>query len=222
MVGSIAIRLPGEETTFAVIGAVLVIASAVFLNTRSEAILGHAVGIALPVGALALLAASFPFIASGQIGIPGVGLNNDMASHLIYGEYLLDPSRLEPPGIQIGYPIGPHSLAVTAATTLSSEPLRGFLGLLVALPVLTAITSLGALRSFPGRRILAALLVSSAYLTVSVLGIAGFKELIASMFLLAFALGLREIERSDDGRVAIVVGLAVITAGMIAAYSYPG
>ena len=42
------------------------------------------------------------------------------------------------------------------------------------------------------------------------------------MFLLAFALGLREIERSDDGRVAIVVGLAVITAGMIAAYSYPG
>ncbi|HEX6586453.1 MAG TPA: hypothetical protein VF052_06845 [Solirubrobacterales bacterium] len=223
VVGSIAIRLPGEETTFAVIGAVLVIASAVFLITRSEAILGHAVGIALPVGALALLAASFPFIASGQIGIPGVGLNNDMASHLIYGEYLLDPSRLEPPGIQIGYPIGPHSLAVTVATTLGSEPLRGFLGLLVALPALTAITSLGALRALPpGRRILAALLVSSAYLTASVLGIAGFKELIASMFLLAFALGLREIERSDDGRVAIVVGLAVITAGMIAAYSYPG
>jgi hypothetical protein len=57
---------------------------------------------------------------------------------------------------------------------------------------------------------------------VSVLGIAGFKELIAGMFLIAVALGLREIERSDDGRVAIVVGIAVITAGMIAAYSYPG
>ena len=77
-------------------------------------------------------------------------------------------------------------------------------------------------RSPPGRRILGALLVSSAYLTVAVLGIAGFKELIAGLFLIAVALGLREIERSDDGRGAIVIVIAVITAGMIAAYSYPG
>jgi hypothetical protein len=223
VVGSITIRLPGHEATFAVIAGLLVIASAIFLIARTEAILGPSFGLALPIGMLAVLAASFPFIASDEIGIPGVGLNNDMASHLIYAEWLLDPSRLEPPGIQIGYPIGPHSVAVTVATTFGSEPLRGFLGLLVALPVLIAITSLSALRDLPpGRRILAALLISSAYLTASVLGIAGFKELIASMFLIAFALGLREIERSDDGRVAIVVGLAVISAGMIAAYSYPG
>ena len=39
---------------------------------------------------------------------------------------------------------------------------------------------------------------------------------------IAFATGLREMERSDDGRMAIVIGLAVITAGMVAAYSYPG
>ncbi len=130
---------------------------------------------------------------------------------------------MEPPGIQIGYPIGPHSIAVTVATLLDTELQNGFIGLLVALPVLIAITSLAVLRELPpGRRILGALLVSSAYLTVAVLGIAGFKELIAGLFLIAVALGLREIERSDDGRGAIVIGIAVITAGMIAAYSYPG
>jgi hypothetical protein len=223
VVGSVAIRLPGHEATFAVVGSALVVASAIFLLVRSESVFGPAFGIALPIALLALLASSLPFIASGHIGIFGVGLNNDMASHLIYAEWLLDPDRIKPPGIEIGYPIGPHSIAVTVATMLGAEPLRGFLGLLVALPVLIAITSLAALRELPpGRRIIAALLVSSAYLTASVLGIAGFKELIASMFLLAFALGLREIERSDDGRVAIVIGLAVITAGMVAAYSYPG
>jgi hypothetical protein len=222
-VESIAIRAPGHETTSAVVGSVLVVASIVFLIVRRESIFGPAFLIALPVALLALLVASFPFIASGHIGIPGVGLNNDMASHLIYAEWLLDPSRLKPPGIAIGYPIGPHSLAVTVATMLGSEPLRGFLGLLVALPGLMAITSLGVFRELPpGRRILAAVLVSSAYLTASVLGIAGFKELLAGMFLVAFALGLREIERSEEGRVAIVIGLAVITAGMVAAYSYPG
>jgi hypothetical protein len=222
-VESFAIRAPGHETTSAIVGSVLVAGSLVFLVVRRESILGPAFGLAVPVALLALLAASLPFIASGHIGIPGVGLNNDMASHLIYAEYLLDPSRIKPPGIVIGYPIGPHSLAATVSTMLGTEPLRGFLGLLVALPPLIAITSLAAFRDLPpGRRILGALLVSSAYLTVSVLGIAGFKELLAGMFLIAFALGLREIERSDEGRLAIVIGLAVIAAGMIAAYSYPG
>ena len=54
------------------------------------------------------------------------------------------------------------------------------------------------------------------------LGIAGFKELIAGMFLIAFALGLREIERNPDGRIAILIGLALITAAMVPVYSLPG
>src|SRR5262245_40061885 len=81
-VGSLAIRLPGHETTFAIVGSFLVLASIVFLIARTEAILGPAVGMALPVALGAVLIASFPFLASGHIGIPGVGLNNDMASHL--------------------------------------------------------------------------------------------------------------------------------------------
>ena len=42
------------------------------------------------------------------------------------------------------------------------------------------------------------------------------------MFLIAFALGLREIERKPDGRIAILIGLALITAAMVPVYSLPG
>src|SRR5205085_10305589 len=126
-----------------------------------------------------------------------------LASHLNYAGWLLPPVRIKPPGIQVGYPIGPHSMAVPVTSLLGTEPVRGFLGLLIVLPVLTGITSLALLRDLPTPlRILAALLVSCAYLSASVLGIAGFKELIAGMFLIAFALGLRELERSEDGRIA--------------------
>ena len=167
--------------------------------------------------------ASLPFIASGHIGIPGVGLNNDMAMHLIDTDYLLDPHGPQPQSFVNGYPIGPHSLVATVVNLLGTEPLQGWLGLLLAAPILTAITSLGLLRELAGwRHILGAALVGLAYLTASVLGIAGFKELIAGMFLIAFAIGLREIERESDGRIAIVIGLALITAAMIPVYSLPG
>jgi hypothetical protein len=223
LVCTIAIRLPGEETTSLLASGVLVIGSLVFLLLRRDSILGPAFGIGLPVALVALLLVSLPFVASGQIGIPGVGLNNDMAMHLVDTEYLIDQSRPQPQAVINGYPLGPHSLLATLVTLFGTEPLPGWLGLLVAAPVLTGITSLAVLRDLPGtRRILAAALVSVAYLSASVLGIAGFKELLAGMFLIAFALGLREIERSDDGRVAILIGLALIAAAMVPVYSFPG
>jgi hypothetical protein len=220
---TVAIRLPGDEATSIVCCAILVVASIVFLFVRSESMIGPAVGIAVPVALLSLLLASFPFIASGHIGIPGVGLNNDMAMHLVDVDYLVDPSRPTPQSVINGYPLGPHSLVGTVVSVLGTQPLYGWLGLLVAVPVLTGISALAGLRELPGaRRVLAALLVAFAFLTASVLGIAGFKELIAGMFLVAFALGLREIERQPEGRIAIVIGLALITAAMIPVYSLPG
>src|SRR3954466_16362923 len=186
LVCTVAIRLPGDQGTSIACCAILLVASIVFLMVRSESMLGPAVGIAVPVALLSGLLASFPFIASGHIGIPGVGLNNDMAMHLVDTDYLLDPSGPQPQSIVNGYPIGPHSLVATVSDLLGAEPLEGWLGLLVIAPVLTAITTLGALPELRGgRRILAATLVALAYLTASVLGIAGFKELIAGMFLIA-------------------------------------
>jgi hypothetical protein len=223
LVCTLAIRLPGHGDTSLAIFVLLVFAAWAFLFVRREAILGPAVGIALPVGLVTGLLASLPFIASGHIGIPGVGLNNDLAMHLVDTDYLLDPTDPQPQSIVNGYPIGPHSLVGTVVHLLGTEPLHGWLGLLVAAPVLTAITSLGLLHGLPGwRHILGATLVGLAYLTASVLGIAGFKELIAGMFLIAFAVALREIEREPDGRGATLIGLALITAAMIPVYSLPG
>jgi len=223
LVCSVAIRLPGDEATSIVCCAILVVASIVFLFVRTESILGPAVGIAVPVAVLTGLLASFPFIAAGHIGILGVGLNNDMAMHLVDVDYLVDPSRPTPQSVVNGYPLGPHSLVGTVVSVLGTQPLYGWLGLLLAVPVLTAITAIGGLRELPGgRRVLAAVLVGLAFLSASVLGIAGFKELIAAMFLVAFALGLREIERRPEGRIAVVIGLALIMAAMIPVYSLPG
>jgi hypothetical protein len=223
LICTVAIRLPGDAATSLAASAIVVLASLVFLIVRREAILGPAVGLALPVVLVTGFLASLPFIASGHIGIPGVGLNNDMAMHLVDTDYLLDPSGPQPQSIFNGYPIGPHSLVATVVNLLGTEPLQGWLGLLLAAPILTAITSLGVLRRLPGwRHILGAVLVGLAFLTASVLGIAGFKELIAGMFLVAFAVGLREIERQPDGRIAIVIGLALITAAMVPVYSLPG
>jgi hypothetical protein len=223
LVCTVAIRLPGDQGTSIACCAILVVASLLLLWWRPEPILGPAVGAALPVALLAGIAASFPFIASGHIGIPGVGLNNDMAMHLVDVDYLVDQSRPVPQSVVNGYPLGPHSLVGTVVSVFGTQPLYGWLGLLVAVPVLTGITSLAGLRELPGwRHLVAAVLVSAAYLTASVLGIAGFKELIAGMFLITFALGLREIEREPEGRIAIVVGLALITAAMVPVYSFPG
>src|SRR5215208_110720 len=223
LVCTVAIRLPGHGGTSLAITALLVVGSLAFLVTRQEAILGPAVGLALPVVLVTGVLSSLPFIATGHIGIPGVGLNNDLAMHLVDTDYLLDSTGPQPQSIVNGYPIGPHSLVATVVDLLGTEPLQGWLGLLVVAPVLTAITALGALRELRGGwRMLAAALVALAYLTASVLGISGFKELIAGMFLIAFALGLREIERESEGRIPILVGLALITAAMVPVYSFPG
>jgi hypothetical protein len=223
LVCTVAIRLPGDQATSIACCAILVVASIVFLLMRSGSMTGPGVGIAIPVGLICLLLASFPFIASGHIGIPGVGINNDMAMHLVDVDYLVDQSRPTPQSVINGYPLGPHSLVATVVSVLGTQPLWGWLGLLVAVPVLTGITALGALGELPGwRRTLGAVLVAFAFLTASVLGIAGFKELIAGLFLVAFALGLREIEREPEGRIAVVIGLALITAAMIPVYSLPG
>jgi hypothetical protein len=223
LICTVGIRLPGHAATSLVATAIVVVASLAYVIARREAILGPAVGLALPVAVIAALLAALPFIASGHIGIPGVGLNNDMAMHLVDTDYLLDPTGPQPQSIVNGYPLGPHSLVATVVNLLGTEPLQGWLGLLVAAPILTAITSLGLLRGLPGwRHVLGAALVAFAYLTASVLGIAGFKELIASMFLIAFAIGLREIEREPDGRIAILIGLSLITAAMVPVYSLPG
>ena len=131
----------------------------------------------------------------------------------------------QPQSIVNGYPIGPaqpgrhggqparHRAAAGLARAAGRRP-----GAHRRSPRLRRAAGAAGLAAHPGAPCSSRL----AYLTASVLGIAGFKELIAGMFLIAFALGLREIERSPDGRIAIVIGLALITAAMVPVYSLPG
>ena len=179
--------------------------------------------IAAPVVALSLLAASIPFIASGHLGVPGIGVNNDMAAHLIFADWLQNPTGPVPGGIAFGYPIGPHGMVATISEALGTQPLYGFLGLLLAITVITALTSLNLLAELPPvRRTIAAVLVSVPYLAASTFGIGGFKEMMVGLFLVAFALILRELPRAEKGQLALIGAMAALAAGSIAAYSYPG
>ena len=85
---------------------VLLLASVAYL--RFSFVDRQSFAIGAPVAALSLLAASIPFISSGHLGVPGIGVNNDMAAHLIFADWLQNPTGPVPGGIAFGYPIGPH------------------------------------------------------------------------------------------------------------------
>jgi hypothetical protein len=221
VVCSVATRAPGRATTSAIACGVLLLASVIYLRfsfaDRSSFLM------AAPVIGLILLVASIPFILAGQIGIPGMGVQNDLASHLLWSDYLHDPTGPVPVGIQIGYPVGPHGMAATLAEGLGTQPLFGFLGLLLATMVITGLTSLNLFGELsPLRRTLGAVLVAVPYLAASTLGVAGFKELLVGVFLLSFALILRALPRKEEGRTALIFALAVLAAGTVATFSLPG
>jgi hypothetical protein len=146
-----------------------------------------------------------------------------MAAHLIWADYLQEKTGVEPTGVAIGYPLGPHGLVATISQLFGSEVLYPFLGLLLVLPVMTAMTSLNVLEGLsPLRRTVGAVLVGLAYLAASNLGLAGFKELILGLFLLAYTLILRMLTRETEARFALVAAMGALLAGMVATYSYPG
>lgn len=201
--------------------AVLLVASIAYLRFRF--LDRRTLAIAAPVVALTVLIASLPFISVGALGIPGIGVNNDMAAHLIWADWLQNPTGPSPNGIRIGYPLGPHGLVAMLSDLLGSEPFYMFLGLLIAIPVITALTALNLLRSLPPvKRTGAAALVAMPYLAASTFGIAGFKEMLAGLFLISFALILRTLPRTTEGRIGLIGGLAALGAGTVACYSYAG
>ena len=109
-----------------------------------------------PLGALAAaaaaLVASIPFIASGHVGILGVGLvNDDMASHLLLADWIAERFRPEPVLIDQGYPLGPHALVAGLGFRVGATSIDVFAGLTLAIPSLTALVAWSALDGL-GRR----------------------------------------------------------------------
>jgi hypothetical protein len=215
------VRLPGEGTAATIVLGAIAIASGAYLYGRVDG-LGESARVGLPVAGLALVLASLPFIIEGRYGILGTGLNPDMSQHLFAADRLAESGseRL----ISSGYPLGPHSLAVALAA-LGPSLVQAFDGITVATAVVAAVRSLAVLVRLPrARRLVAALLVGFAYMTVAYLTQGAFKETIQALFVLAFAIGLGGLAR---GRLAgegppMAVPLGVIAAGSAYAYSFPG
>ncbi len=231
------VRLPGRGTTAAIALAIALVACLAYLRGRWEGPpLRELAREALPIAALVVAVASLPFIFQERVGVLGEGFyTNDHAAQLYWAQWLRDGLGPEPAGVALGYPLGPQSLmaAISAGTGISVE--AAFNGLLFAVAVLTGLTALTVLgRLRPLLRIAGAALVALPYLAAAFLTQSGFKETLMALFLLAFALALRDVvprslrdprellSSRREARRATLVALGVLVAGCVFTYSVPG
>jgi hypothetical protein len=218
------VRLPGEGLA-ALIAIGLLGAVAVVLLRPGVWDLVAELRAGVPVAAIALLAASLPFIVEARFGILGTGLNPDMSQHLFAADRLASggTERL----ISDEYPLGPHALVVGLAE-LGPSTVHAFDGLTLAIGVASCLAPLGLLRELaPWQRVCVAFVVGLAYLVASYLVQGAFKETMQALFVLAFAIGMHELARgtlvpAHTARLRGAVPLAVIAIGSVYAYSFPG
>jgi hypothetical protein len=228
----IAVKLPGHAVTAAiVVGLALIACFVVFDRTRAPTGAVRVGAIIAMVGAVLVVA--IPFATSGRVGILGQGLvNDDMASHLLFTEWVSSHAGPTPDLIKDGYPLGPHAIVAATAKVSGASLIEGFAGLTGAIAVLLALTAFGALGGVRGwLRAPAAVLAASPYLAAAYFAQGAFKEPMLALALLGFALALPMLraqwsgepgsDRTQAGaRAAIPLG--VIAAGTIYNYSFPG
>jgi len=239
----VAVKLPGHAVTAAIaVGVALIACFVIFGRTRAP---GGAVRIgAIVVVVGAALVAAIPFAASGRVGILGQGLvNDDMASHLLFTEWISTHAGPTPDLVQGGYPLGPHAIVAAAAKVSGASLIEGFAGLTGAIAVLLGLTAYAALRGLRGwLRVPAAVLAASPYLAAAYLAQGAFKEPLLALTLFGFALALpyllpewslarrRTSPGTPDGDESgtlgagarTVIPIGVIIAGAIFNYSFPG
>jgi hypothetical protein len=207
-------RAPGHATS-ASIGLVALIAVAALVLWRQAARPARdLLRTGLPVALVVAIALSIPFAISGRWGLLGVGFNNDLGLHLAWAEWLRNGLG---PAPEAGYPLGPHALAASFAALPGIGLGQAFVGEIFAIVVLTAWTSLAALGDLgPGRRVLAATLVAVSYLGASYFAQGAFKELAEALFVLAFALYLRQLDGRRAENVQLSDGIGPSAGGLVA------
>ena len=216
------VRLPGDGLISALAVAALSVAGVLYLWGRVEGG-GEALRLGLPVAAVALAAASLPFAVEGHFGILGTGFDPDMSQHLLSADRLAH--GLGSPLLRQGYPLGPHSIVVALNKGLGIGLVQGFDGLAVAVAILAPLTALAAFDRAPRLwRAAGALVVGLAYMVASYYAQGAFKEVMQALFVLAFALALRESTRNPDlrGSPLRFVPAALVAVGSAYTYSYPG
>jgi hypothetical protein len=216
------VRLPGEGIVSAVAVLLLTAAAVAYLWPRLEGG-GEAFRVGAPIGLLALVAASLPFLVEGHFGILGTSFNPDMSQHLLATDRLAhgEGSQL----LHQGYPLGPHAIVVALHKGLGIGIVQGFGGLTVAVALLAPLTALAAFANRrPALRVPAALVVGVAYMVASYFAQGAFKETMQALFVLAFALSLREATLDPDWRTRRLrfVPPALIAVGSVYTYSFPG
>ena len=215
------VRLPGDGVVSAVVVPALVVASVAYLWGRLEGG-GEALRSGWPVALVALLAASLPFAVEGHFGILGTSFNPDMSQHLLATARLADghSSQL----LNQGYPLGPHSVVVALNKGLGIGLVQGFSGLSVTVMIVAPLTALAAFRELAFLpRTAGALVVGLAYVVASYFAQGAFKETLEALFVLAFALALREATRPDWRELPLrFVPAALLAVGAVYAYSFPG
>jgi hypothetical protein len=214
------VRLAGDGTGSAAVVLALTLAALVYLRGRLQGG-GEALRAGWPVALIALLATSLPFAVEGHFGILGTSFNPDMAQHLLAADRLSngEGSQL----LHQGYPLGPHAIVVALSKGLGIGLVQGFSGLTVAVAVLAPLTGLAAfarLKALP--RTAAALVVGLAYLVASYFAQGAFKETIEALLVLAFVLALRESSRAWQDLPLRLVPAALLAAGAVYVYSFPG
>src|SRR3954470_11099176 len=238
----VAIKLPGHAVT-AAIAVGLALVGCFFVFGRAPGPTGRVRIGAFVVVIGAALVAAIPFAASGRIGILGQGLvNDDMASHLLFTEWISSHAGPTPDLIKGGYPLGPHAIVAATAKVSGASLIEAFAGLTGAIAVLLALTAYGALRGVRGwLRVPGAVLAASPYLAAAYLAQGAFKEPLLGLAVLGFALALPPLtpiwsrdprrtslstpHRAQSGTFGVgsaAIPLGVIAAGTIYNYSFPG
>ncbi len=216
-------RAPGHGTSATLAVVLLIVLAAAVCARRREYSAAGALGVGLAAAVVVGLVLAIPFAVSGRWGLLGVGFNNDLGLHLAWAEWLRSGFG---PAPDPGYPLGPHGLAVATAVVPGINLGQAFVGEIIAIGVLTALTALGALLDLaPWKRVLGAALVAVPYLAASYFAQAAFKETAEALFVLAFALYLAAPGLPDGGRWArlrFALPPLAILGGIFFAYSFAG
>jgi hypothetical protein len=231
-------RLPGRASTAAALLLILVIASGVVLVVRvrrgtasdgeprgaREGRRGGAVATVVTI-AVSALGAAIPFIANGRIGLLGVSLDNDTAPHLIWGEALRSPVVGHRYGLNLGYPLGPHSLAAALTSGLGVRMDLAFTALLIATVVVTALVAANALVGEPAwKRPVVGVLAALLYMVAAYYAEGAFKEPMLGLLLLAMVLQLEQVRdrwaAGSRARWLVLLPVSALIAGGVYVYSY--
>jgi hypothetical protein len=222
VVCEVAVSLPGHGWTAAAV-VLLVSLASVWIGVRRRAGWPDPADL-VPVAIAVLVITTVPFLANGRVGVLGISYLNDTHWHLFLAQGLLDPSIRPLDSYGAGYPLGPHAVAAAFAQGLGTSVDRSLTGLLVAVPVLTGLAALGALGELRRtQRWLVAVAAAIPYLAAAGYVQSAFKEPIMSLLMLGLVLALQAGRRESFARPAAVgIPLAVLIAGVLYDYSYPG